>query len=755
LSTIARVAGSGAGSVVSASPVPLTAVSGTITPNAAAGNLFRHDATTNVTLAAPTGGTNGESIDVQVYASGGDRVLTVAGTATTIPSGSTWWGKLSYNTTRDEWVLYTGDSAGGGGSPSGAASGVLSGTYPNPGFAADMATQAELDSARTALQSTIDSLAARVSALEAGGSAPTVPGAPTIGTVTGGNAQASVPFAPPTSNGGRVITGYTATSTPGGLTASGTASPLTVTGLTNGTSYTFKVKATNSVGTGPDSAASNAVTPAVPSTSDITASGTPIAYITSPTGSGNKNLAIIKDGVAPAAGTTDASLQYDTFANNQQGVQNSNNDWFGYSYNALYSFTGLTFTEGVEFGDGGWFTNLQVQVRQNGLWTAVTGLSSTPTYPNAANTTGFQTYSLSFTAAVGDGIRIYGPAGGTNHFVTVAELRVAGVFSAAKASPGMGFNWPNAIVTYVNQWDQQSTTYANRTKPFTFAQSRGASRMRTFIGTIDAVNGFKGLNSAATATQTWTRINELLTDANTRGVKLVCSNYLTQETIQALAGTTYASWPAARAALVTNGSAAWNGLKAWIDALAANGVLNHAGVYSWEVVNEPNYMLGVDDGSVTRSAAAAFIDYFHAYYKTKGAPRTNLGGRFLYDKSQVTNAEIATLFANCDWNDDHCYPLSGTNAEFHIASLDAWVERVNSVTGRAVPMMIGEYGTNSDNIYGATVDPNNTEFFTRITDACVNRGWYPVTWGYDSWDIHIFNETQKLYVGTKIDVVNP
>ena len=90
-----------------------------------------------------------------------------------------------------------------------------------------------------------------------------VPGAPTIGTATRGDAQATVPFTAPAITGGVAITSYTVTSSPGGITASGSTSPITVTGLTNGTAYTFTVTATNSVGTGPASAASNSVTPQI------------------------------------------------------------------------------------------------------------------------------------------------------------------------------------------------------------------------------------------------------------------------------------------------------------------------------------------------------------------------------------------------------------------------------------------------------------------------------------------------------------
>src|SRR4030095_8636209 len=76
----------------------------------------------------------------------------------------------------------------------------------------------------------------------------TTPGAPTIGTATRGNQQASVTLTAPTSDGGNAINGYTVTSNPGGITGSGASSPIVVSGLTNGTAYTFTVRATNAAG---------------------------------------------------------------------------------------------------------------------------------------------------------------------------------------------------------------------------------------------------------------------------------------------------------------------------------------------------------------------------------------------------------------------------------------------------------------------------------------------------------------------------
>jgi chitodextrinase len=92
----------------------------------------------------------------------------------------------------------------------------------------------------------------------------TVPGAPTItGVVATGQTTADVSFSAPASNGGSPITSYTILSSPGGITSTlsqAGGGTFNVTGLTGGTSYTFTVKATNSVGDSSPSSASSSIT---------------------------------------------------------------------------------------------------------------------------------------------------------------------------------------------------------------------------------------------------------------------------------------------------------------------------------------------------------------------------------------------------------------------------------------------------------------------------------------------------------------
>ncbi len=96
----------------------------------------------------------------------------------------------------------------------------------------------------------------------------TIPGAPGTPTATAGLGSATVKWTAPTT--GSKPTGYTVTPFISGIaqtasaktvTGNPPAAETTVSGLKAGTSYTFKVKATNAAGTGPESAASNAVTP--------------------------------------------------------------------------------------------------------------------------------------------------------------------------------------------------------------------------------------------------------------------------------------------------------------------------------------------------------------------------------------------------------------------------------------------------------------------------------------------------------------
>lgn len=110
-----------------------------------------------------------------------------------------------------------------------------------------------------------------VAAIEIDSTPPTPPpptpvypaSAPTGATAVAGDASAKVSWSAPASPGSFPVSSYQATASPGGRSCLTTAPALTceVTGLANGTTYTFKVKALNGAGWSPESEPSNAVTP--------------------------------------------------------------------------------------------------------------------------------------------------------------------------------------------------------------------------------------------------------------------------------------------------------------------------------------------------------------------------------------------------------------------------------------------------------------------------------------------------------------
>ncbi len=137
-----------------------------------------------------------------------------------------------------------------------------------------------------------------------------LPYAPTDVSAIAGNGSARLRWTPPSFSGGNAISSYTVTSSPGGLSATiaGTQTWAIVTGLTNGTAYTFNVTATNSVGAS-QSGGSNAVVPSgalgqyrpLPPTRILdtrTANG--VASVAPLTAGGSLNVEVVGRGGVPA-----------------------------------------------------------------------------------------------------------------------------------------------------------------------------------------------------------------------------------------------------------------------------------------------------------------------------------------------------------------------------------------------------------------------------------------------------------------------
>lgn len=157
--------------------------------------------------------------------------------------------------------------------------------------------------AGTGTSSRSSAIAVTSGAAAASGSTPVAPGAPTGATATrSGSGKLTASWTAPSSNGGSAITGYTATATPTGKTCTSSGTSCSISGLTNGTSYTVTVTATNTVGTGSPSSASKAAYPYASITVAWKLSGRALTATFRPV-TGAKSYTLSSAGVTRKSGT--------------------------------------------------------------------------------------------------------------------------------------------------------------------------------------------------------------------------------------------------------------------------------------------------------------------------------------------------------------------------------------------------------------------------------------------------------------------
>jgi len=179
-------------------------------------------------VSSPSFSTSGEYFDVQVASGSSFSSLTITDCNLNGGTSLEWWNGGAW-----EPVTPTSYTAG----PPACVSAAISSTS-SPGL--------------SQLTGTVFAAAALA----------TVPGAPTKVSATAGNASATLTWTAPSSDGGAAVTGYVIKVSHGPVVKVADVTSDTVTGLNNGTVYSFTVAAINTIGTGPSSAASNSVTPA-------------------------------------------------------------------------------------------------------------------------------------------------------------------------------------------------------------------------------------------------------------------------------------------------------------------------------------------------------------------------------------------------------------------------------------------------------------------------------------------------------------
>jgi hypothetical protein len=270
------------------------------------------------------------------------------------------------------------------------------------------------------------------------------PGAPTAVTASvASTTSALVSWTAPASTGGAPITLYTATAAPGGLNCSSTTTSCTIVGLTDGSSYTFTVTATNAAGT---STASSAA----PSTGTWTAASAPgTASGISPMAYGNGVFVVVSasgaaystNGTTWTAATVPSQVWASVAYGDGEFVATSGTDYD----NVITSTNGVTWTETTG------------ALPANGIWTSITyGDGKFVAVAQNTSTVAYSTNGTTWTAATLPAV-----GGADGEYVTYGNgmFVAVGFGSTAGAYSTNGITWTATTLPSAVEW--LSLTYGN------------------------------------------------------------------------------------------------------------------------------------------------------------------------------------------------------------------------------------------------------------------------------------------------------
>ncbi|HEY1013779.1 MAG TPA: PocR ligand-binding domain-containing protein [Herpetosiphonaceae bacterium] len=150
-----------------------------------------------------------------------------------------------------------------------------------------------------------------------------------------------------------------------------------------------------------------------------------------PIGDGVRDLDFLRRG--PAAG--DLSRWYDTY----DGLRDYEPDWYALEFGREAPLNALVFAHGPAFMEGGWWTSLAVQWRdQAGAWHEAEGLQISPAYDfsdQRGERKPFESFELRFDTVAASAIRLIGQAGGTSRTTTLSYLAAGRISDALGATP--------------------------------------------------------------------------------------------------------------------------------------------------------------------------------------------------------------------------------------------------------------------------------------------------------------------------------